>query len=91
MCRKQTIMDAYQITEPAVTRLVAQFTKRDIIIYALGIGCCNNALVAQNNLNDGLTSKNRELRYVYENNLDFEPFPTFLLSLTFQSELIELQ
>ena len=84
-------MDAYQIIEPAVTRLVAQFTKRDIIIYALGIGCCNNALVAQNNLNDGLTSKNRELRYVYENNLDFEPFPTFLLSLTFQSELIKLQ
>lgn len=84
-------MDDNHITEPAVTRLVAQYTKRDIILYALGIGCCNDALFAKSNFNDGMTSNNRELRYVYENDINFEPFPTFLLSLTFQSQLNESQ
>ena len=55
--------------------LVAQFTKRDLILYALGIGCC-----------DGTLSDEKELQYVYENHITFQPFPTFLLSLSFVAQ-----
>jgi len=55
--------------------LVAQFTKRDLILYALGIGCC-----------DGTLSDDKELQYVYENHLKFQPFPTFLLALSFVAQ-----
>jgi acyl dehydratase len=56
--------------------LVAYFTKRDLIIYALGIGCCSS----------GEYNEQDELRYVYERHPSFEMFPTFLLSLNFTAE-----
>lgn len=56
--------------------LVAYFTKRDLILYALGIGCCSSE---EYNEQD-------ELRYVYERHPSFEMFPTFLLSLNFTAE-----
>jgi len=55
--------------------LVAQFTKRDLILYALGIGCCDGTLLDE-----------KELQYVYENHIQFQPFPTFLLSLSFVAQ-----
>ena len=55
--------------------LVAQFTKRDLILYALGIGCC-----------DGTLSDEKELQYIYENHIKFQPFPTFLLALSFVAQ-----
>lgn len=57
--------------------LVAQFTKRDLILYALGIGCC-----------DGTLSDEKELQYIYENHITFQPFPTFLLALSFVAQPI---
>lgn len=56
--------------------LVAYFTKRDLILYALGIGCCSG----------GEYNEQEELRYVYERHPSFEMFPTFLLSLNFIAE-----
>ena len=55
--------------------LVAQFTKRDLILYALGIGCCSEE-----------DTHEEEIRYVYENHPHFMPFPTFLLALSFVAE-----
>jgi acyl dehydratase len=75
------------------THLFAQFTKRDAILYALGIGCCSDAEELSTSINNNRakndTSKHRELRYVYENHPEFEPFPTFLLALIFQSQLMK--
>ena len=65
--------------------LFVQFTKRDVILYAIGIGCCSDA--PQVSVEDD-TAENCELKYVYENHPEFQPFPTFLLSLPFRSELI---
>ncbi|KAL7476237.1 hypothetical protein ACHAW6_002112 [Cyclotella cf. meneghiniana] len=75
------------IAEP--TRLSVQFTKRDVILYALGIGCCSETQADSISIDRyNPTLKNRELRYVYENHEDFDAFPTFLLSLPFRSELL---
>ena len=38
--------------------LIAQYTKRDLILYALGIGCCSDDT-------DNEDTYNRELQYVY--------------------------
>ncbi|KAL3786209.1 hypothetical protein ACHAWO_013722 [Cyclotella atomus] len=73
------------------TNFLVQFTKRDAILYALGIGCCDSNTSTEDSSNsdpNNAQSKNRELRYVYENHPLFELFPTFLLSLTFQAELL---
>lgn len=73
------------------TNFLVQFTKRDAILYALGIGCCDSNTSTEDSSNsdpNNAQSKNRELRYVYENHPSFELFPTFLLSLTFQAELL---
>lgn len=64
--------------------LVAYFTKRDVALYALGIGCCHNGNaddVEENNGHD-----ERELRYVYERHAEFEVFPLYLLALFFIAE-----
>ena len=75
---------------PKPTRLFAQFTKRDVILYALGIGCCSEAPDASVSVEEsrGDTAENSELKYVYENHPEFQPFPTFLLSMPFRSELL---
>lgn len=70
------------------THLFAQFTTRDLILYALGIGCCSETNKTSFDDFDE-QSKYSELRYVYEHHPEFQPFPTFLLSLTFQSELVK--
>eukprot|EP00804_Cyclotella_cryptica_P016718 CCRYP_002019-RA/>CCRYP_002019-RA protein AED:0.28 eAED:0.28 QI:0/-1/0/1/-1/1/1/0/417 len=73
------------------TRLLAQFTKRDVILYALGIGCCSDNQVDSTGFDESHDSsrlENRELRYVYENHKEFDAFPTFFLSLAFRSELL---
>ncbi|KAL9183822.1 hypothetical protein ACHAXT_004678 [Thalassiosira profunda] len=57
--------------------LVVHFTKRDLILYALGIGCCSG---------DDDDRDSRELQYAYENHPNFQPFPTFLLALAFTAE-----
>ena len=63
----------------AVTKtLVAQYTKRDAMLYALGIGCCSDGSDRDN--------YDRELRFVYEHHPKFEPFPIFLLALPFVAE-----
>jgi len=59
---------------PTTKTLVAQFTKRDLMLYGLGIGCCDS---------DGFGG---ELRFVYEHHPHFAPFPTFLLALSFTAE-----
>mmetsp|Transcript_27789 Transcript_27789/g.57971 ORF Transcript_27789/g.57971 Transcript_27789/m.57971 type:complete len:434 (-) Transcript_27789:34-1335(-) len=64
---------------PAMKFLSAQFTKRDLMLYALGIGCCDDS-------NDNQDEKNGELRFVYEHHPKFEAFPTFLLALSFIAE-----
>lgn len=73
--------NALQLTAPPSKNLVAQFTKRDTILYALGIGCCSCTDGYDDKVND-----DRELRYVYENHPQFEAFPTFLLALSFVAE-----
>lgn len=59
---------------PPTKTLFAHVTKRDLIIYALGIGCCSNEY------------KGDELRFVYERHPSFEMFPTFLLTLFFAAQ-----
>ncbi len=59
---------------PPTKHLVVNFTKRDLILYALGIGCCSNEY------------KGEELRFVYERHPSFQIFPTFLLSTYFAAE-----
>ncbi len=59
---------------PPTKHLVVNFTKRDLILYALGIGCCSNDY------------KGEELRFVYERFPSFQMFPTFLLSTYFAAE-----
>mmetsp|Transcript_18453 Transcript_18453/g.39918 ORF Transcript_18453/g.39918 Transcript_18453/m.39918 type:complete len:431 (+) Transcript_18453:38-1330(+) len=59
--------------------LVAHFTRRDLMLYALGIGCSSGSYDEKDN-ND------RELRFVYEHHPAFEAFPTFLLALSFVAE-----
>ena len=60
--------------DPTAKHLVAYFTKRDLILYALGIGCCSKDY------------KGEELRFVYERHPSFQMFPTFLLSMYFAAE-----
>ena len=62
--------------DPTAKHLVVNFTKRDLIIYALGIGCCSEDY------------KGEELRFVYEKHPSFQMFPTFLLSLYFAAESV---
>ena len=59
--------------------LIAQYTKRDIILYALGIGCYSDT-------DNGDTYNQEELRFVYENHPKFQSFPTYLLALSFVAE-----
>ena len=68
--------------------LVAHFTKRDLILYALGIGCCGDVDGGGGGGDDGGDgehddARDRELRYVHEGHRDFGAFPSFLLSLPF--------
>eukprot|EP00581_Thalassiosira_minuscula_P001022 CAMPEP_0183748728 /NCGR_PEP_ID=MMETSP0737-20130205/67922_1 /TAXON_ID=385413 /ORGANISM="Thalassiosira miniscula, Strain CCMP1093" /LENGTH=439 /DNA_ID=CAMNT_0025984467 /DNA_START=456 /DNA_END=1775 /DNA_ORIENTATION=+ len=58
---------------------VAHFTKRDLLLYALGIGCCDESCNDKEKFD-------RELRFVYEHHPNFEPFPTFLLALSFSAQ-----
>jgi acyl dehydratase len=66
--------------------LVAHFTKRDLVLYALGIGCCGDGDEDDEDDEDDEQdddARDRELRYVYEGHRDFGAFPSFLLSLPF--------
>lgn len=49
----------------------ALYTSRDLIIYAVGIGCTS--------------SESTEMKYLYEHDVKFTAFPTFLLTLPFRS------
>lgn len=75
---------------PPPRRFVAHFTKRDSILYALGIGCCTSG---DANSGDGFNNDDynddngdEELRFVYERHPNFEAFPTFLLALAFSAK-----
>lgn len=68
--------------------LIAHFTKRDLVLYALGIGCCGDGdgedgEDGEDDEQDDDDARDRELRYVYEGHRDFGPFPSFLLALPF--------
>ena len=67
------------ISAPATKTFTAQFTKRDVILYALGIGCCSDG-------SNDTGSSDRELQFVYERHPKFEAFPTFLLALSFVAD-----
>ena len=54
---------------PPLMVSLAQYTSRDVILYALGIGCCADS--------------SDEIQYVYENHHDFAPLPSFPLALSF--------
>ena len=54
-------------------RHVWKYTERDVILYALGLGCDWH-----------------ESRYVYENNGDFAPLPTFPVLALYQGALQSL-
>jgi peroxisomal enoyl-CoA hydratase 2 len=73
---------------PPVVSL-AQYTARDVILYAVGVGCCSDTGV---DADDGISTSaasatsiapSDEMQYVYENHHDFAPLPTFPLSLSF--------
>lgn len=77
-------------TSIPTTILFTQFTKRDVILYALGIGCCSDTDDASKEANDEV-ERHRELKYVYEHHPDFQAFPTFLLTQSFQAEVVAAQ
>ena len=64
-------------TPPPPVVSLAQYTTKDFLLYALGVGCC-----AGNNNGIG-TDADAEIKYVYEHHHDFAPLPTFPLSLSF--------
>lgn len=66
--------------------LVAQFTKRDLMLYALGIGCSNGNSDDSYSGDEDDIKNDEELRFVYEHHPEFEIFPTFLLALAFVAE-----
>ncbi len=72
---------------PPPLLLTAQFTKRDAILYSLGIGCFSDN--GDGSIDD-ISSENAfgddELRFVFERHKDFESFPTFLLALSFLAD-----
>lgn len=78
---------------------IAYFTQRDIILYALGIGCGDNVQIKVNTVSheigrsshssslvDGNDGSKYTLRYLYENHDEFIPFPTFPLVLPFRAQ-----
>lgn len=71
---------------PPVVSFV-QYTTRDVILYAVGVGCCADANTADDIDGDGGTAGTApdETQYVYENHPDFEPLPSFPLSLSFSA------
>jgi acyl dehydratase len=74
-------MTQHEVNETTKS-LVAYFTKRDVVLYALGIGCCCD----NGNVDDAEESNRhdeRELKYAYERHTEFEVFPLYLLALFF--------
>lgn len=61
--------------------LTAEFSKRDLMLYAMAIGCCSDS-----SSGDVEDDHGRELQYAYEHHPSFGAFPTFLLSLSFMAE-----
>jgi hypothetical protein len=61
--------------------LMAYFTKQDVALYSLGIGCCD-VDKDDGNEKDG-DQRDCKLRYVYKRHTEFQTFPSFLLSLFF--------
>lgn len=64
--------------DPPPTSSVAHYTTRDLLLYAVGIGCCSDG-------SGGGGGEDGELRYVHEGHAFFAPFPTFPLALGFTS------
>ena len=64
--------------DPPPTSSVAHYTTRDLLLYAVGIGCCSDG-------SGGGGGEDGELRYVHEGHAIFAPFPTFPLALGFTS------
>ena len=76
---------------------VSCYTRRDAILYAIGIGCCSDttkggALICQNQSKSKGNRRNNngvdatiDLRFVYEHDNDFTIFPTFPLVLPFRA------
>lgn len=60
-------MDAAQYIGNSCEPIRVTYNQRDLIIYALGIGC-------------------EEMRFVYENDDDFAPFPTYPIVLGFKGD-----
>ena len=58
-----------------------QYTTRDLILYALGIGCSssNGSSTSSSNVTDDYN----ELKYIYEHHPSFSAFPLFPLALSF--------
>lgn len=59
---------------------IACYTTRDLILYAIGIGCGNN-----NSPKSATTIDDDDLLHVYEHHVNFAPFPTFPLVLPFRA------
>ena len=68
-----------QAPPPPIISFV-QYTTKDVILYAVGVGCCADA-----NTDDTVGTAPDEMQYVYENHPDFEPLPSFPLSLSFSA------
>lgn len=74
-------MTQHEVNETTKS-LVAYFTKRDVVLYALGIGCCcDNGYV--DDAEESNRHDERELKYAYERHTEFEVFPLYLLALFF--------
>ena len=82
----------------------AYFTQRDVILYALGVGCGDNARIKVNTVSDeigqssnsssfvdGNDGSKYNLRFLYENLDEFIPFPTFPLILPFRAQTMSHQ
>ena len=63
----------------------AKYTTRDLIIYAIGIGCSRSYDNKNNQLNDD-EEDNGEIRYLYEYHPSFCAFPLFPLALSFSAK-----
>ena len=80
-----------QRNDGIIKRSIVHYTTRDLLLYALSIGCSSSSITdTKNDQKEDVDNKYQSplrLQYLYENSYKFKAFPTFPLTLPFRSSL----